>query len=128
MPEVADTGCVNLVVTATDLSGAAATDTFQLCVADSPPVNVGDFDEGQFGVNLYPNPTQGEVTVDIDAPDLGEVGLSVFGINGKQILRRSYGATDRIIFDMSDHVSGMYFVKIDVDGTQVLKKLILKRY
>jgi len=41
-------------------------------------------------------------------------------ITGKQVLRKQFRAAERITFDMSGKVSGMYFVKLDFEGKQVL--------
>jgi len=54
-PMIEDTGCVHIVVMATDPDGAAATDTFQLCV-EGYPVNAGQITFTDFNVNMYPNP------------------------------------------------------------------------
>ncbi len=124
-PTIADTGCVNIVITATDTSDATAKDTFEVCV-DGYPVGIEDLDEGSFEVAMYPNPTAGKVNLEFKS-GVYDVELSVMDITGKTVFRKSYTASGRIVFDMSDKVAGMYFVKMDIDGTQVVKKLIVKK-
>ncbi len=124
-PTIADTGCVNIVITATDTSGAMARDTFEVCV-DGYPVGIEDLGEGSFEVAMYPNPTSGKVNLEFKS-GVYDVELSVMDITGKTVFRKSYTASGRIVFDMSDKVAGMYFVKMDIDGTPVVKKLIVKK-
>ncbi len=124
-PTIADTGCVNIVITATDTSGATDRDTFEVCV-DGYPVGIEDLDEGSFEVAMYPNPTAGKVNLEFKS-GVYDVELSVMDITGKTVFRKSYTASGRIVFDMSDKIAGMYFVKMDIDGTQVVKKLIVKK-
>ncbi len=125
-PMIADTGCVNIVVMATDTSGATASDTFQLCVKGYP-VSVQDIGAGEFEVTMYPNPTRGAVTVDMNSNTISDVQLSVMDITGRVVLQKKYSAAETMKFDMSDKVSGMYIVHIDFGGTHIIKKLLVDR-
>lgn len=124
-PMIADTGCVNIVVTATDAAGASASDTFEVCVLGYP-VSIGELGEGEFEVKIYPNPTRGKVNMDISS-GIYDVELSVMDITGKVVFQKNYSASENITFDMSGKVSGMYFVKMNVDDNQIVKKLIVDR-
>ncbi|HKL31802.1 MAG TPA: T9SS type A sorting domain-containing protein, partial [Tangfeifania sp.] len=125
-PMIADTGCYTMVVEASDPDGLTATDTFQVCV-EGYPTAIDDIGAGEFEVNLYPNPTRGMVNVDIESSTARDIELTVLDITGKQVLRKQFRAAERITFDMSGKVSGMYFVKLDFEGQQVLKKLVVDR-
>jgi methionine-rich copper-binding protein CopC len=125
-PMIADTGCVMLVVKATDPDGLSATDTFEVCV-EGYPTAIGDLDASFIKTKMYPNPTKGLVTVEFNSTNIYDVDLSVLDITGKLILRKQYSAAERISFDMSNQVSGMYFVKLGIDDKQIVKKLILDR-
>ena len=125
-PLIADTGCVNVVVTATDAAGATVTDMFELCV-EGYPVSIGDLGAGLFEVQMYPNPARGTVNLDINSSGIYDVNLSVLDIAGKVVIRKQYSASEQITFDMSGKVSGMYFVHLKVDGKQIVKKLVVDR-
>ncbi len=58
---------------------------------------------------------------------LSDIDLEVMDITGKLVLSKQYLAAEKIRFDMSDQVSGMYFVKIGINGKLVFRKLILKK-
>ena len=123
-PVPADTGCVLVILTATNQAGASVADTFEICVVLANRVNISI---GKFEVQLYPNPTPGEVNIDLKPGAMREIQLTVFDITGKPVLLRNYSPSGRIIFDMTGGATGMYFVRIDFDGHSVLKKLVVER-
>ena len=125
-PLIADTGSVVIVVTATDADGATATDTFTVTI-DGYPVSIDDLGAGRFEVVMYPNPTRGAVNLKFNSTGIYDVKLAVLDITGKIVLRQIYSASEQITFDMSDKVSGMYFVQMEVDGKQIVKKLMVDR-
>ena len=125
-PLLADTGCINVVVRATDPSGASASDIFVVCV-DNYLVGIGHLGEGVFEVKMYPNPTEGLVNLDINTQQGFDTEISVMNIVGEEIFRRLYKAAEQTRFDLSGHVSGMYMVNIKIEGRRVVKKLILDR-
>jgi len=51
------------------------------------------------------------------------ITVTVLDINGKQVLSKKYRVAERILFDMSDKVSGMYFIKLDFEGTNSTEKI-----
>ena len=124
-PMIADTGCYDMLVTATDAAGAMASTSFTVCV-EGYPVSIGELDQGVFEVKMYPNPTQGAVQLDMNS-GIHDVDLTVLDITGRQVLRKQYSAGENLRFDMTGKVSGMYFVHIKVDEKQVVKKLIVDR-
>ncbi|RIH66070.1 HYR domain-containing protein [Mariniphaga sediminis] len=125
-PLIADTGCVSIIVKATDPDGAAAADTFQLCV-DGYPVSSPAVDAAALNVTLYPNPTRDRVTIEVQNSISGPAEVSVFTMDGKLVLQRNYTDNRRISFSMREHVSGMYFVKINLQGKDIVKKLVLNK-
>ncbi|MCE4564244.1 choice-of-anchor D domain-containing protein [Maribellus sp. CM-23] len=126
MPAIADTGCVTLVVTATDPSMASASDTFVVCALDFP-VSVIDIPTGGLSLNMYPNPSKGLVTLEFDSPVSGDIELMVSDMGGKRILQKTYLAGERIDFNLSDQVSGMYLVNVRAENQVFVRKLILNK-
>jgi hypothetical protein len=125
-PMIADTGCINLVVTATDAAGAKTSQTFTYCV-EGYPVSIKELGSGVFEVNMYPNPARDKVNIEFNSSEMNEIQLSVTDITGKLILRRQYGVTNKVIFDMSGKSQGMYFVNIQAGENLVVKKLVVNR-
>ena len=124
-PLIEDVGCVNIVVMATDADGATAADTFRVCV-EGYPVSIGDIGAGIFEAKMYPNPTKGNVYFDISSSEVHDAKLSVMDITGRVVLEKRFSMVRTIRFDMSDKVSGMYFVHLNLEGRQIIKKLIVE--
>ncbi|QGY45235.1 T9SS type A sorting domain-containing protein [Maribellus comscasis] len=122
-PMIADTGCVNIVVMATDSSGASASDTFEVCVAGYPTA-IGELEAAGPEIQMYPNPTNGQVNLEMSS-GIHAVDIAVVDIAGRVVLQKQYSASERIVFDMSGKVAGMYFVNMKIDGERVVKKLIV---
>jgi hypothetical protein len=125
-PMIADTGTYSFVVTATDTSGAMASDTFVLEV-DGYPTAIDDITAESFELNLYPNPTKGLVKVETMNTVSEELEIAVMNIAGAEVYRQRFRTTEAIQFNLSDQVSGMYMVLIETDGQRVVKKLILDK-
>ena len=125
-PALKDTGCVDMIVTATDASGASAADTFQICVLNYP-VGVNNFTVNSLDVELYPNPANDIVNIEINGENPKPVRVTVFTVTGKKVLEKEFYQSNIVSFSMRDHVSGIYFVKIKIDNYEKVKKLILNR-
>lgn len=76
---------------------------------------------------LYPNPVQDRVNLDITVAESGILYLSILDECGKVILTRSrllYAGTSLICFEVGDLPSGVYIAKIGFHNQQAIKKLI----
>lgn len=71
-------------------------------------------------LSIYPNPTDGEFSINLE----GEYTVSIMDARGRLIITKS--ATDNTEINLSDYESGVYFVKVQVDGNIIVKKVILK--
>jgi len=78
-------------------------------------------------VTIYPNPTSDKVNIEFKNNFAGVVEVSFYTITGKLALCKSYSNTKSISFSMKDHVSGMYFVKLNLEGKEIVKKLVLNK-
>jgi hypothetical protein len=124
-PMIADTGYYNMVLKATDPDGTTASDTFTVHV-DGYPVSSQLISESGFDVKMYPNPTNDRVNIEINTA-FGISDVSVYTITGKEIMRRNFYDNHIISFSMRDNVSGIYLVKMNVEGKQIVKKLVLDK-
>jgi hypothetical protein len=124
-PMIADTGCIQIVVKAIDPSGMFANNPFKLCI-DGYPVSSPRLNESAFDVKMYPNPTNGRVNIEINNA-AGISDVAVFSITGKEVLRKNFYNNKIISFNMNDYASGMYLVKMNVEGNQIVKKLVLDK-
>lgn len=74
-------------------------------------------------VNLYPNPTNG--TLNIDLNNLTNVSVSVYDLNGRVILNRDLSDNENSV-DLSNFQTGMYLFKIKSSEGEINKKVIKK--
>jgi hypothetical protein len=78
-------------------------------------------------VKVYPNPTSGRVYVDFSGYTGHKAEILVTDILGKVVLRNTLYVEERLEIDLSDRVTGIYFLKIILNGDEVNRKLILVR-
>ena len=75
-------------------------------------------------IDLFPNPAQELVFIDLNMKDLsGNVNVSVFNMNGQRILTQSFDAHTTIQLNVATLLSGNYFVQISNEKFFVGKKL-----
>ena len=125
-PTESDTGCFNGILSVEDQEGGAISDTFLICI-DPLEVGISQLEESVFEMNLYPNPTRGNVNIDLDNPPPGEIELLVTSINGSEILRKQYRSGERIVFNLSEHISGTYLVILQINQQRIVRKIILDK-
>ena len=76
-------------------------------------------------IALYPNPTQGRVTLELN--QLEVASLRVVDATGRTVVDRK-GCTGMCELDLSDTGSGMYqIVMITTDGKQVIKPVVVSK-
>ena len=80
-----------------------------------------------FEVKMYPNPSQGEVILDINGSEIRNSKVVVRSITGSEVFRKEYKAAEQIRLDLSKLVSGTYMVTLEIDGNLIVKKLILDK-
>ena len=80
-----------------------------------------------FEVEMYPNPSKGEVVLDISGSEIRNSKVFVRSITGSEVFRKEYKAAEQIRLDLSKLVSGTYMVTLEIDGNLIVKKLILDK-
>ena len=67
-------------------------------------------------ITLFPNPTEGDITVRFDAANTQEVNMRVVDVTGKVVNTNSVNATagaNLVVLGTESYAPGMYFLKID---------------
>lgn len=72
-------------------------------------------------INVYPNPTNGNVNVETN--NLTNVSVSVYDLNGRQILNKELAANENAV-DISNFQSGLYLFRIKSTEGETVKKVI----
>ncbi len=81
------------------------------------------------GFNMYPNPTKGEFTLNLELVNTDKLTVQLFDVRGRMIGEKNYtdmvtNFSEKILFENT--VAGLYLVKI-INGTkQTTRKLVVK--
>ncbi len=78
---------------------------------------------------LSPNPTSGLATLSIEMNRAVDVDIQVFNVAGQIIQTASESQTTQLSqdFDLSNEASGMYFVRVMIEGQSHYERLILTK-
>lgn len=76
-------------------------------------------------ISIYPNPVQDKIHITSINPDVLKQSLvSIFNIQGEQIMEYQYQNTDIIKLDVSELSKGIYFIKLKTKKNIIVKKFI----
>ncbi|HEY6951225.1 MAG TPA: T9SS type A sorting domain-containing protein, partial [Bacteroidota bacterium] len=78
----------------------------------------------------YPNPFNPTTTIEFTLPRDGRATLKVYDMGGREVATLldkdlNAGVYQRATFDGSRYASGVYFVRLQSGGSQLLKKILL---
>lgn len=100
------------------------TETYKFMYRVRFNVNLGLSELEKDKVVLFPNPNSGEFTVDLGTKETN-VKLSILSLDGKKVWESNFMNTSKIDCKI-DLKIGNYFVIVESEGTNVVKKLVVK--
>ena len=77
--------------------------------------------------SVYPNPTYGPITINLDEPPENELMTSIYNSQGQLILMRSFQNNSKADINLTDLPDGMFLLEIIVDGIIERQKVLLTR-
>ena len=80
-----------------------------------------------FGLNIYPNPSNGLFNVELNSLSVNKVEISVLDVSGKVISKNTYQTSSsnlNVPMNISNVEEGVYFVRIDV-GRIITSRVIV---
>lgn len=87
--------------------------------------------ERTFKVSSYPNPFNNQTTIRFELPEEAVVSLKVFNVLGQQVAQLERGelkaGSHSYRWDAREVASGIYFYRLEVNGTLYQHKLILMK-
>ncbi|MEZ4952156.1 MAG: T9SS type A sorting domain-containing protein [Saprospiraceae bacterium] len=115
-------GNYNLEVT--DANGCISVQAFTV----QSVVSVLDFEMAS-KINIYPNPTTGIVTMELEDIHAKYANIHVFDVTGKMALSQEQVdiTSGAYQFDISESATGVYIVRILIENSVVTKRLMVSR-
>ncbi|MBK7406981.1 MAG: HYR domain-containing protein [Saprospirales bacterium] len=111
----------------TDVNGCVQTSaTF---VVPGCPVNTLERDALDAALELFPNPTDGILTIQFITPQLEDILFVLFDARGVELAQFSSkdSATQQIQLDLSGYAPGMYWLRAQVGTVVIARKVLLTR-
>jgi subtilisin-like proprotein convertase family protein len=120
-------GTYNIVVTVTDtISGCQSIDTIVVNYAVCTGINAL---ANNVNVNVYPNPNNGQFTLNVNTTDVNELSIRVVNIQGQEVYNRNNFKNLNTVneqIDLSNNANGIYFVIVTTDKGIVTHKMIVQ--
>ncbi len=122
------TGETSQNFTATVTGNYAVEITVGNCIDTSACENIVvvgvDKEKTNFNVSIFPNPTNGLITINFNDGLNQKTNYTVTSIEGKVITTQTNIVTNNVIIDLSNESKGVYFLKINSGNNNAVYKLI----
>ena len=81
-------------------------------------------------LNIFPNPNQGEFTIEMQGEDLGKIEVRIYNITGTLIYNETgmdgeNGFSSQI--RLGEYQQGLYLIKVSYDHGSIVRKLLLNK-
>jgi len=115
-----DIGSQDVVITMTDRCGNIATDTITITIAPYVPVGIQYLSDEN--IKLYPNPASSFLNIESENELIKRI--TFYSIDGREVmsLKKNQKACS---LNISDLEKGFYFIKIELENSNILKKIIV---
>ncbi|MBN4051238.1 T9SS type A sorting domain-containing protein [bacterium AH-315-M05] len=79
--------------------------------------------------DIYPNPTEGLITFDIELPETVDIEIQICSVLGQLLYRKYFGAIQKTRYDLNlrDLPNGVYFIKLVTPENTVNKRIVITR-
>lgn len=120
-------GTVELWVEVTDVYTCASTDTITIQFDDC--TGISDYAD-QWGVQVFPNPSDGLFSVEINSLSTAPVSVALFNTFGKEVYRLDnvvINGSQAIELNLNDKPEGIYLLNVKGDGINMIRKVIIQK-
>jgi hypothetical protein len=95
----------------------------EICYSKSS--SISERSNANMGLNIFPNPTSGYITVDVSSISSKLSSIEIISSTG-QIIERTTNIESAVVIDLSDYSKGIYFVKATSEDFISTKKIIIE--
>lgn len=85
--------------------------------------------DGSLAVTLYPNPSSGQLHVNVMLQDEGNAQISVLDVSGREVhaeSERLNGGQNQLELELVGLGSGLYLLKVEVDGHSRVQRFVIE--
>lgn len=112
---------LNIKATATDNAGAAASTSFYIIV--NPPVSIDRIKGEHDGFRIFPNPSNGLVTISLNTVRDKVAVVKIYNPEGKILQTNTF--KNSISLDFTSRKKGIFFVKVIIDNEILTQKICI---
>jgi chitodextrinase len=96
-------------------------------ISEAAPTSSRSFINDNFSTSVYPNPSNGVVTLNITLNEKANVTVNISDINGAAVNTFNFtqGAKGYQTIDLSDLTNGIYFINTIVNGKTSIQKVVI---
>ena len=116
--------CYNVTALNGDLESEKSEEVCATTLENKIIIPDGIIDEIETSFTIYPNPVENELFI---TTELCVEEISIYDIYGRETMRQQVNKlTSQQVIDVTDLNSGVYFVKVVTDGSEVVKRFVKK--
>ncbi len=85
--------------------------------------------DNELSLNIYPNPSSGNVHINLGNNQAGDVRISIVNLNGQAVLTKQFhlaAQSKGVDVSLPNLVEGVYLIKLQMAGQTRIKKLVVK--
>lgn len=108
---------------------ASTTEESTVCKDVTVVIGIAEVEKLNSSVNIYPNPSNGLVNVNISQENLTNVEVSIVNIIGDVVSIQTIANTSKnslVTFNLGENAAGVYIVNIKTEKANTSKKVIIK--
>ena len=94
----------------------------KIVMGDNAPVGIEESIDG-FGIKVFPNPTNGIVSLMVVSSDNKKIPVQVLDLLGQQIDVFTLETNNPRTYDLGELSEGFYLFSFIIDGTKISKKI-----
>ena len=117
-------GIYTYYVTVTDINGCSNSDTIIITITtEDGYIELNN----TIKVNIYPNPVQDKLNIEINGLIDNDLSIEFFDINGEKLLNKNFNNNSDVIYetiDLSNYANGVYFIIIKSSNLIKTEKII----
>ncbi len=90
-------------------------------------IKVGNTEISAPVIKVYPNPSAGIITLELNQKSGKKTEVSVSNLIGNEIFRKELTNVGTYLIDLTNQVSGIYLLKVFIDNQQYINKFVIQK-